>query len=64
MQDTLRRMVTLELAGVVKHYGSRTALAGVSLRLAPGEALGLLGPNGWLSRRQASTTRVGSVPGD
>jgi len=39
-------MVTLELAGVVKHYGLRTALAGVSLRLAPGEALGLLGPNG------------------
>jgi ABC-2 type transport system ATP-binding protein len=39
-------MVTLELAGAVKHYGSRTALAGVSLRLAPGEALGLLGPNG------------------
>jgi ABC-2 type transport system ATP-binding protein len=39
-------MVTLELAGAVKHYGSRTALAGVSLRLGPGEALGLLGPNG------------------
>jgi len=39
-------MVTLELAGVVKHYGSRTALAGVSLQLEPGEALGLLGPNG------------------
>ncbi len=39
-------MVTLELAGAVKRYGSRTALAGVSLRLAAGESLGLLGPNG------------------
>jgi ABC-2 type transport system ATP-binding protein len=39
-------MVALELAGAEKHYGSRTALAGVSLRLAAGEALGLLGPNG------------------
>src|SRR5262245_1991104 len=40
------RMVALELAGVVKHYGPRTALAGVSLCLGAGEALGLLGPNG------------------
>ena len=39
-------MVTLELAGAEKRYGARTALAGVSLRLAAGEALGLLGPNG------------------
>jgi ABC-2 type transport system ATP-binding protein len=39
-------MVTLELVDAVKRYGSRAALAGVSLRLAAGEALGLLGPNG------------------
>jgi ABC-2 type transport system ATP-binding protein len=39
-------MVALELVDAVKRYGSRAALAGVSLRLAAGEALGLLGPNG------------------
>jgi ABC-2 type transport system ATP-binding protein len=39
-------MWALELAGVVKRYGSRLALDGVDLALAPGSALGLLGPNG------------------
>jgi ABC-2 type transport system ATP-binding protein len=39
-------MVALELAGVVKRYGARAALDGVSLRLEPGASLGLLGPNG------------------
>jgi ABC-2 type transport system ATP-binding protein len=39
-------MVAVELVDAVKRYGSRAALAGVSLRLAAGEALGLLGPNG------------------
>jgi ABC-2 type transport system ATP-binding protein len=39
-------MVTLELASVVKRFGTRTALEGVSLRLERGAALGLLGPNG------------------
>jgi ABC-2 type transport system ATP-binding protein len=39
-------MVALELVDAVKRYGSRAAIAGVSLRLAAGEALGLLGPNG------------------
>src|SRR5262245_18553180 len=39
-------MIPVELAGAVKRYGSRTALAGVSLRVGTGEALGLLGPNG------------------
>jgi ABC-2 type transport system ATP-binding protein len=39
-------MVAVEWALAVKRYGARTALAGVSLRLGAGEALGLLGPNG------------------
>jgi ABC-2 type transport system ATP-binding protein len=39
-------MVALELVEAVKRYGARVALAGVTLRLAAGEALGLLGPNG------------------
>jgi len=39
-------MFALELAGVTKRYGSRAALRGVDLRVAPGSSLGLLGPNG------------------
>jgi ABC-2 type transport system ATP-binding protein len=36
----------LELQNVVKRYGRRMALAGVSFELGEGSALGLLGPNG------------------
>ena len=37
---------SLSAAGLVKRFGSITAVRGVSLKLAPGKALGLLGPNG------------------
>jgi ABC-2 type transport system ATP-binding protein len=36
----------LEALDVVKHYGARPALAGVSLEVRAGEVVGLLGPNG------------------
>ena len=36
----------LEMNGIVKHYGSTTALDGVDLNVEEGELVGLLGPNG------------------
>jgi len=36
----------IKVDGVVKRYGSLTALAGVSMEVAQGEFFGLLGPNG------------------
>lgn len=36
----------VEATGVVKQYGSVTALSGLDLKVMPGEIYGLLGPNG------------------
>jgi heme exporter protein A len=36
----------IELDGLTRNYGERTALAGVTLRVAPGQTLAVLGPNG------------------
>ena len=36
-------MLPIELEGVAKRYGARTALEGVSLNVPAGSALGLLG---------------------
>src|SRR5687768_17064334 len=37
---------TLSASGITKAYGSRAVLEGVSLAVAPGTRLGLVGPNG------------------
>ena len=36
----------VDARAVVKRYGSREAVAGVTFAVRPGECLGLLGPNG------------------
>ena len=36
----------LQLAGVTRRFGARTALAGASFEVGPGELIGLVGPNG------------------
>ena len=39
-------MALLEATGLVKHFGSHTAVDGISLTVEPGEAYGMVGPDG------------------
>ena len=48
----------LRVAGVTKAFGGFTALAGVSLEIAPGERFGLIGPNG-----SGKTTLINCISG-
>jgi len=48
----------LQVKGVSKHFGGFTALAGVSLEIAPGERFGLIGPNG-----SGKTTLINCISG-
>jgi ABC-2 type transport system ATP-binding protein len=48
----------LEVAGLVKRYGSTLAVDGISFSVADGETVGLLGPNG-----AGKTTTVGMIAG-
>ena len=48
----------IEIEGLVKRFGSHTAVAGLDLRVEPGEIFGFLGPNG-----AGKTTTVKCVTG-
>jgi len=48
----------LEVSGLVKSFGSLTAVDDVSLRISPGETFGLLGPNG-----AGKTTAISMIAG-
>jgi ABC-2 type transport system ATP-binding protein len=53
-----RPEVVLECRGLVRRFGDRTAVDGVSLQVAAGETYGLLGPNG-----AGKTTTISMIAG-
>src|SRR4030095_623262 len=46
LKSTARNQMSVQVKGVVKRFGSFTALNQVNLEVRPGELLGLLGPSG------------------
>ena len=54
----MTRRPAIAVDGLVKRYGDRTVVDGVSLTVAPGEIVALLGPNG-----AGKTTTVEIVEG-
>jgi lipooligosaccharide transport system ATP-binding protein len=46
MSDVVNTSAAIEFTEVVKHYGDKRVVDGLSFRVQPGECFGLLGPNG------------------
>ena len=60
-KQTSKGVPVIDIANVVKTYGSFTALSGLDLRVMPGEVYGLLGPNG-AGKSTAIKIMMGLVP--
>tara|TARA_B110000503_G_scaffold73059_1_gene112920 strand:+ start:17932 stop:18708 length:777 start_codon:yes stop_codon:yes gene_type:complete len=63
MDDSVQKPMRLHARGLVKQYGQRRVVDGVSLEVTQGEVVGLLGPNG-AGKTTSFYTVVGLVQAD
>lgn len=56
--------IELELRDVARHYGSAVAVDGVSLEVAKGEVVALLGPSGCGNTPRCASSPISSSPAE